>query len=164
MKKHEIELIAELLKDSRQSDRAIGKTLGVSQPTVSRTRAKLERDRVILQYSFIPDLTRLGFELLAITTSSVRVLGDKKMQEKAIAYLKDAPNVLYAARAQGMGKDAIIISVHKDFTDYENFAVKLKRDWINVIENIESILVSLKGFTIKHFSLEDLGKILSPPK
>lgn len=44
MKDVELKLISELLKNSRRSDRELAKTLGVSQPTVSRTLKRLEKE------------------------------------------------------------------------------------------------------------------------
>jgi DNA-binding Lrp family transcriptional regulator len=164
MKGTETKLLAELLKNSKKSDRELGRILGVSQPTVSRTRAKLERDRVIQEYTVVPDLTKLGFELMAITTGRFKVPRDAKLMEKAIAYMKKFPNILFSSRAQGMRKDAVIISLHKDFTDYENFMVTLKTDWIDTVEDQESILISLKGFTAKPFSLKYLAEMLNPSK
>jgi len=164
MKENEIRLLAELLKNSKKSDRELGKTLGLSQATVSRTRTRLERDGVIQEYTVIPDFAKLGFELFAITTGWFKVPRDEKMQEKARAWMKKYPNIILSSRAQGMGKDAVVVSLHKDFTDYENFMVKLKSDWIDAVENYDSILVSLKGFMAKPFSLRYLAEILNPSK
>ena len=164
MKKTEIKLLAELLKNSKKSDRELGRVLGVSQPTVSRTRAKLEKDRVIQEYTIIPDFTKLGFELMAITTSMFKVPRTKEIMAKATAYMKQFPNILFSSRAQGMKKDAVIISLHQDFTDYENFMVTLKTDWADNVEDMESILVSLKGFVAKPFSLKYLAEMISPSR
>jgi DNA-binding Lrp family transcriptional regulator len=161
MKETETKLLAELLKNSKKSDRELARVLGVSQATVSRIRTKLERTQVIQQYTIIPDFTKLGFELMAITTGRFKVPRDEKIKEKAIAWMKKYPNILLSSRAQGMGKDAVIVSLHKDFTDYENFMVVLKSDWIDAVEDEESILVSLKGFTAKPFSLKYLAEMLN---
>jgi len=162
MKKTEIRLLAELLKNSKKSDREIAKTLGVSQPTVTRTRAKLQREKVIQEYSILPDLSKLGFELMAFTTASFTVQRTEKFQERAVAWMKKHPNILLASRAQGMGKDSIMISLHKDFTDYENFMVTLKSDWADAVKDEESIIVSIKGFTAKPFSFRYLAEMLNP--
>jgi len=61
-----LKLISELIKNSRRSDREIAKTIGVSQPTVSRLIKKLEKER-LLDYTSTPDLRKLGFEILAFT-------------------------------------------------------------------------------------------------
>ena len=162
MKKTEIRLLAELLKNSKKSDRELGKILGVSQPTVSRTRAKLQREKIIQEYSILPDLAKLGFELMAFTTISFTVQRTEKFKERAVAWMKKHPKILLASRAQGMGKGGIMISLHQDFTDYENFMVTLTSDWADAIKGEESILVSMKGFQAKPFSFKYLSEMLNP--
>jgi DNA-binding Lrp family transcriptional regulator len=159
-KETEIRLLAELLKNSKKSDRELGKILGVSQPTVSRTRIKLEKTGLIQEYTVVPDITKLGFELMAITTGRYIVPRTKEIMEKATAYMNKFPNILFSARAQGMGKDAVIISLHQNFTDYEDFMANLKLDWGTIVGEQESILISLRGFVAKPFSLRYLSEVL----
>lgn len=71
MKDIENRLIVELMKNRRRrrrSDRELAKVLDVSQPTVSRTRMKLEKEG-IFEYSLIPNFAKLRFEILAFTFS-----------------------------------------------------------------------------------------------
>jgi DNA-binding Lrp family transcriptional regulator len=51
--KLDLKLIAELMKNSKQSDRELAKKLGVSQPTVTRTRTRLEKEGYIKEYTLI---------------------------------------------------------------------------------------------------------------
>jgi DNA-binding Lrp family transcriptional regulator len=44
MKDSELRLTAELMKNSRRSDRELAKALGVSQPMISRMIKKLEKE------------------------------------------------------------------------------------------------------------------------
>ena len=60
-------LLGELLKNSKQSDRELAKTLNVSQPTISRARHKLEKSGMIKDYTIVPDFKKMGFGLLVIT-------------------------------------------------------------------------------------------------
>src|SRR3989304_9887091 len=60
-------LLQELVKNSKRSDRDLAKILGVSQPTLTRMRKRLERDSYILDYTAIPNMTKLGFEITAFT-------------------------------------------------------------------------------------------------
>ncbi len=82
--------------------------------------------------------------------------------EKATAYMKKYPNILFSSRCQGMGKDAVIISLHENFTDYENFMADLKTDWGATVGEQESMLISLKGFVAKPFSLKYLAEVINP--
>ena len=68
----EVGVVAELMRNSRRSDREIAKAVGVSQPTVSRTIAKLEKKGVIKEYTMIPDFTKLGYNILGATLLGVQ--------------------------------------------------------------------------------------------
>jgi len=63
----ELKLVSELIKNSRRSDRELARVLGLSQPTVGRMIKKLEKEGVIQEYTMIPDMTKLGIEIVAIT-------------------------------------------------------------------------------------------------
>jgi DNA-binding Lrp family transcriptional regulator len=60
MKQKMRQLLSELLKDSKRSDRELAKTLKISQPTVSRMRHTLVKKKVITQFTAIPDPANLG--------------------------------------------------------------------------------------------------------
>ena len=53
LKQIDYKLLFELMKNSHRSDRQLAKALGVSQPTVTRRRAILEKD-YIEGYTVIP--------------------------------------------------------------------------------------------------------------
>jgi len=73
LKAVELRLVAELLKNSRRSDRELAKALGVSQPTVSRTMKKLEEQGVIKEYTIVPDFSKLGFQIMGVSLSNSKV-------------------------------------------------------------------------------------------
>jgi DNA-binding Lrp family transcriptional regulator len=66
LKSLDLKILSELMKNSKISDRAIAKKLGVSQPTVTRRRASLEKQR-FLEHTVIPNLKKLGYGIIAIT-------------------------------------------------------------------------------------------------
>jgi DNA-binding Lrp family transcriptional regulator len=67
MKEIELKFVSELMKNSRRSDRELSKVLGISQPTVTRLRTRLEREGVIKEYTVIPDFRKIGYHLLGLT-------------------------------------------------------------------------------------------------
>ena len=158
MKETMEKLLFELLKDSKRSDRELAKALDVSQATVSRMRNKLVKDGLIQQFTVIPDLAKMGFEVLAIIT--LRSRRNKTDAEKAILVRHVAkPNVLFASRAEGMGKNAVIVSIHKNYTDYFNFLEDFRFEAEGIVENYDALLISLKGFIAKPFSLKYLAEL-----
>jgi len=56
MKEHYMKLLSELIKGSSRSDRELARVIGTSQPTVTRARAKLEKEGFIEEYTIIPNL------------------------------------------------------------------------------------------------------------
>jgi DNA-binding transcriptional regulator YhcF (GntR family) len=64
LKDIETRLIAELLKNSRRSDRELAKVLRASQPTITRARRKLEKE------SYIREFSDTGFQQGRLSTCS----------------------------------------------------------------------------------------------
>lgn len=157
-----IKLLFELLKNSKRSDRELSKILGVSQPTVTRTRIKLEKTGYIKEYTVIPDLVKLGFELVAFTFFTITPynpqtgVSDPDAYEKVLSRLKKNPNVIFCAEGDGIkGKNTMIVSLHRNFTSFSNFTMELRSKWSVQVMDIESFLVSLetespKCFFFKH--------------
>jgi len=157
MKKVKMKLLLELLKDSSRSDRKLGKILGVSQPTVSRTRNKLVKDGVIKEFTIMPDLTEMGFEILAINCFRTKV--SEKVSDKAREKTMKSPNILFSARCQGGGKNGITISLHRNYTEYSKFMSTVLSEGADEIEEHETYLISLKDFIAKPFSLKYIAEL-----
>lgn len=155
MKPLMVKLVSQLLRNSRKSDREIGKLLKVSQPTVSRTRGKLEKEGVIQEYTIIPDFVKLGFEIVAI--SCVRAKARTDYLERAKKWVKNYPNVVLMAKAEGAGKNGVMVSLHTSYTDYSKFVSETQLHWGDDIEDYETMLISLKGPVVRAFSLGSLA-------
>lgn len=158
MKKTIVRLLSELLKDSKKSDRELAKVIGVSQPTVSRIRNKLVQDGLIKEFTVIPDLERIGFEILAISTVRTRVT--QETMKKAEKWMKTHPNIIFWAEAEGMGKNGVMISLHKNYGAYSNFVRENLQYWGDDIEDYDTLLVSLRGTIAKPLSLSSLSEII----
>lgn len=75
-------ILLELMKNARISDRKLAKILDVSQATISRRRAFLERE-LIDGYTTIPKWDKLGYAILAVTLvkSPLRFASNQKMKD-----------------------------------------------------------------------------------
>jgi len=157
MKKTMKKLLAELLKNSKRSDREISKLLGVSQPTITRMRSRLVKEGMIKEFTVIPDLTEMGFEILAINCFRTKV--SKEVRDKAIEKTMKSPNILFSARCQGGGKNGITISLHRNYTEYSKFISTVLSEGADEIEEHETYLISLKDFIAKPFSLKYIAEL-----
>jgi DNA-binding Lrp family transcriptional regulator len=151
-------LVQELLKNSKRSDRELAKVLGVSQPTVTRTRHKLEREGVILDYTIVPDFEKMGFEIFAITFVKMRadILVGETMK-KAKEYAAKSPNVILAHSGSGLGMTGVIISLHKNYTEYHQQLNKMRVDLKEITEDIQSFVIAVGEGEYKRCSLTYLG-------
>jgi DNA-binding Lrp family transcriptional regulator len=154
-------LLIELLRNSKESDRKLAKKLGVSQPTITRTRSKIEREGIIRSYTIIPDWRKLGFEIFALTFVK---MDPKVVSEELIGkvrnYAAKFPNSFFAATGEGIGMTGVIMSLHKDYRDYARKLTLFRKDWGQYMEDIESFIMVtdegiIKEFSFKYFT-EDL--------
>jgi len=159
MKKIMKKVLVELLKDSKKSDRKLADLVGVSQPTVTRTRSKLVKNGTIRDFTIIPDFAKMGFEIMAITTGVYKVPRSKERIEKETKWLNKHHNIIFASKAQGMGKDAVMISFHRSYAEYDLFINDLSSELGELIEGNENMLISLKGFIAKPFGLKYLAEL-----
>ena len=153
MKPVERRLIAELMKNSRRSDRELAKALGVSQPTVSRLIGRLQKEGVIKEYTMVPDFCKLGFNLMAVIMFKLKANSPEqfRQQRKAARELdvKEHRPHLIVMNGIGLGKDLVLISFHKDYGDYAAYMKDMKdaasssmKAFMDV-ESIEGFLMDL---------------------
>jgi DNA-binding Lrp family transcriptional regulator len=144
LKDVELKLISELIKNSRRSDRELAKAIGISQPTVSRIRVRLEKEGLI-EYTAVPNLAKLGFEIIAI------ILAKRDYQkhpeygiQKAKEFAKKNPNIIFASIGNGLGYDRVAISIHKNYAEYSKFMQESKVCWGDFM-SFDSFLIGLKS-------------------
>jgi DNA-binding Lrp family transcriptional regulator len=154
-------LLIELLRNSKQSDRKLAKKLGVSQPTITRNRAKLERENYIRDYTIIPDWRKLGFEILALTFVQMdpKVVS-QELIGKVREYASQFPNSFFASTGEGMGMTGVIMSLHSNYRDYSQKLAVFRQDWGQFMENIQSFIMVTNEGVIKDFSFKYLDESL----
>jgi len=156
MKKRMLKLLFELMKNAKRSDREIAKIIGVSQPTITRMRQRLEKSAII-DYTVIPDWTELGFEIMAMTL--VKAKGAPESTDNAKKWAAKNPNVVFAAGGEGMGMDYAILSFHKNFSGYSSFVDNLKAEWAENLQDVQSFLMTTgEERMVKPLSLKYLEK------
>lgn len=163
MKAIELKLIAELMKNSRRSDRDLARILGVSQPTVTRTRTSLEKQGLIY-YTAIPDFPKLGYELLLLTLNKHEKPvhpNDAEDIEMVKKYQEMNPTYILGLNGEGVGYDRIGISIHKNYTEYTKYLERNRVFW-NHRESTDSFIVDMKNqIMLQPFSFKTLADNIS---
>jgi Lrp/AsnC family leucine-responsive transcriptional regulator len=147
VKKTELKLIAELMRNSRRSDRELARAIGVSQPTVSRTVKKLEEEGFIKEYTAIPDFDKLGFQILAITFIKLKeYVPDEAVQRKGKEIGEELekepiPDILHM-NGIGLEAERVLLTLHENYVSYVRFMDKLRANRLLNVREIKSFLVS----------------------
>jgi DNA-binding Lrp family transcriptional regulator len=150
LKNVELKLISELMRDCRRSDRELARILGVSRPTVKRMISKLEREGYIQGYSAIPDFSKIGFEILAITFASLKKPYTHEELEKARRDVsqwlnkEDSPAII-GMSGIGIDADRVLVTFHEDYATYHDFVKFIKGQPLVAVEGVKSFLIDLKS-------------------
>jgi DNA-binding Lrp family transcriptional regulator len=165
LKDVEVKLICELIRNTRKSDRELAKLIGVSQPTVSRIRARLEKEGVIA-YTGVPDLRKLDFQILAVTFGNSKSgHHSDALGAKAKAFVDDHPNLIFVSSGRGLSSDRIAISVHKSYSDYAEYVREIRAEWMEFMTMTDSFLISLNSDNMpRPISLKYLADCLEKEK
>ena len=162
-RKRQLEILKQLMKNSKKSDREVAKIMHLSQPTITRTRNILEREGYIKTYTIIPDFMKLGYQILAFTFSKLKEYPSPeealKISQKASEWVNKRNNVIFASDGEGLGgKDVVMMSFHKDYLTYTDFMRAYALEWGQMIREFESFLVSLgSGFNMKSLDFKYLA-------
>lgn len=143
LRDREKQVLFELLKDGRKPDKHIAQLLRLTQPTVTRIRQRLERERVIKGYRADVDEKVAGLSISAITFFDWRDYSEKDQIEEATNYINKIPEVVYFARGEGLrGKTYVMISFHKTFAGYQEFTRKLRERYGKQVAYVEEFISS----------------------
>jgi DNA-binding Lrp family transcriptional regulator len=153
LKELERKLLSELMKNSRRSDRELAKALGVSQPTTTRLRTKLEKEGYIKEYTIIPNFNKIGYTIMALNFVKLdpkltdhEVEGFRKTHPDTMG--KDPFGVVLIQRGIGLGYDSVIVSFHQDYASYDAFRKHTKRSMGANITEVNTFLINLENDTL----------------
>jgi DNA-binding Lrp family transcriptional regulator len=170
MKDIELKVVIELMKNSHRSDRELARAVGVSQPTLSRTRTKLEKQGIIKEYTIIPDYSQLGLALMSMTFTKMRGTLSKEivddMKKRAGNTISEHPSALILGNmGMGCNADYVAIAFHKDYNEYSEFMRDI-REFPNVnIDETKSFIVNLlEKNQFQPLSFSQLAKYLAKAK
>ncbi len=163
IKKTDLKLLFEFVKNCKRSDREIARIIGVSQPTITRKRAKLVETGFIRHFTATPSLDKIGYEIAALTFTNMKASASESpesLRDKERDWAEKHDEIVFAGAGLGMGMDKMIVSVHKNYTDYQKFLTELRTYWAENVVNIQSFILSLRNGerVTKDFSFASLAK------
>lgn len=157
-KEEKLKLLFALIKGSRRSDRELAKALGISQPSVSRKRIQLEKEGFVKEYTIMPDLDKMGYQLVVFTSVAFGQPLTTEILTRARQWVEKQPCVVFWADGEGAGMGSLMISVHKDYASFISLLSQFKLYAQTDIKDIQNFYVSLakKELFIRTFSFRYL--------
>lgn len=157
--REKLRLLFELIQNSRKSDREIAKALKISQPTVTRKRASLDKEGYIREYTVIPNLEKMGYEIIAVSFLAFSET-KSELAEEAREWCRKQSSVIFAAGGEGLGMHSIMVSAHRNYASFSKLITKLREDWQPNLKDVQSFLMSVsrKELVYKPFSFRHLEK------
>jgi DNA-binding Lrp family transcriptional regulator len=168
MKDTELKLICALMKNGRRSDRELAKDIGVSQPTVTRLRSRLEKEGIIKEYTMIPDFRKLGLEIMAVTFVRFNEALTPEIIEKVtntgLELEKKSPTpTIMIMSGLGLGYDGMFISFHEDYSSFLKLLNLAKQLPFLERTRLDSFIVDLSE-EYRHLTLSNLANYLLKTK
>jgi len=163
LKDIDYKIISEYIKNSKISDRELAKKVGVSQPTITRKRTIYEEER-LLEYTSIPNFQKLGIEIMAFTFAAwspemIKNYPAEERIKKAKAFFSKKPNVIFASSGRGLGMGRMMVSFHKNYSDYVEFLKHAEDEWAGLLIKLESFTISLEtDAVVVPLSFKNLGE------
>jgi len=118
----------------------------------------------VWEYTIIPDFRKLGFEIMTLTFFKMSSeFFTPEFLEKARKESEKVPDdVILISTGEGMGMTGVILSVHKDLTDYHRHLNLLRLKWKEVLKGVQSFVIPIGEEQFRSFSLTYLGDYVPP--
>jgi DNA-binding Lrp family transcriptional regulator len=165
IKEIDLKILSELMKNAKISDRQLAKKLGVSQPTVTRRRAGLEVE-VIDGYTTVPKWEKIGYKLLTVILIKSKPIYSTKeryaaIRKRGIEWLLNQPNVIMGGSCEGLGVNSFMLSIHKNYGEYDEFIHLLRMEMGDLIDDLKTLIINLSaGERLKPLHLRYLAEAL----
>lgn len=167
MKGIELKLIAELMRNSHRSDRELAEVLGVSQPTITRARSRLEKEGYLREYTVVPDFVKLGFQLASFILVKMKEgLSAEELEKARKISLKDmaesAPDeIVLFLRGIGGDYSGVLVSFQKNYSDYAKLIGRLKEySFVDSSATLSFIVDLNERPQYRYFTFSTLAKYL----
>jgi DNA-binding Lrp family transcriptional regulator len=149
LKEIDFKTLFELMKNSKASDRKLANKIGLSQPTVTRRRAKLEK-AVIESYTAIPKWDKLGYGILSVVLVKAKLKFASREEvrdstERSLKWLAKQPSVIFGSGCRGMGMTGVMFCLHKDYAAFDKFMSDHREQLGDILEDVQAVIVNLSG-------------------
>jgi DNA-binding Lrp family transcriptional regulator len=136
------EILSRMVNDARMPLTEVSSRVGSTPATVRERLKRMERLGVIVQYRISVDLGKLGLELYKAILHIDRYTKDD--EKRLLEYMSRMPGIQYLIRDIWNMEPEFVMG---DYHEYYDAMERLKREFPQVIRNIESVLMKTDEWT-----------------
>ncbi len=115
----EKQVLLELSKNARLSDRELASKLKTSQPTITRIRSRLWNEKFVDRFLILPNLEKFGLQFHAFTFVKAST---PALVKKIVQWAQENDSVLFASEGEGLHNHTFLLeSLHADYGEYQQF-------------------------------------------
>jgi DNA-binding Lrp family transcriptional regulator len=151
--KVDFEIIRVISRDVLCSNWQIAAKIGVSDKTVKARIARMEKNRLILGYRLLIHPSALGYE--SYMTLLEMNYPQAEREKELMNFLRSNPNVIHVVRHLGRWRLGIEAEF-KDRMEYQNFLVRLRDEFGDVITDFETFPI-FRDYVVNYFPPGNLG-------
>jgi Lrp/AsnC family leucine-responsive transcriptional regulator len=154
----DVAILDQLQRDSKITNAALAKRVGISPPSTLERVRKLEKTGVITRYNAVLDPAAVGKPIAAFVSVTLREHGEERLKgfADAVAALDEVRAVFHTA-----GEEDFILRVAvADMGEYQDFVVRK----LSAIPNLSRVHTSFCLSTIKDESAVPLDAIQQTPR
>ena len=159
-----IKTLFELIKNSKRSDREIARSLSLWQSTITRYRKTLEKEGMIREYTIIPNLKKMGYQVLVFlfvkrpTRPRKAIISPEVWNKKMKEWVNDSPEVIFSIGVT-VEWDAVIVSLHRSIKSLDEYFKSFRKISEDFIADSKHFMAFLDGKDVlKPFSFRHLEK------
>ncbi len=162
----EKQVLLELAKNARLSDRELAAKLKTSQPTITRIRTRLWNEKFVDRFLILPSLEKFGLQFHAFSFVKVN---HPSVIRKLVAWANENQSVVFAGEGEGLHNHQFVIeSLHANYGEYHAFARLLREKFPGQLSDVSSFFMdanSISKFYHWHSVLEHhLSKLKEMPE
>jgi len=138
----ETKFLIALTEKGSKTDAQLARELKISKATAHRTRKKLEKEELVVDYIPIINLDKLGIKFFAVVMFQWNKFDDEKLTENLLESLNKDPHVVYlAAGDNSTGLTHIMMVAFPDLSAYHSYLQEFRKRYKNYLENISSFFI-----------------------
>jgi len=136
-----------------KTDTRIAKEMNVSKASVSRIRKKLQKEKVLVDFTPVVDFEKLNVNLFAMVTFEWSNFGDEKLTKEMENWLAKDPHIILLSEGESVeGLNYLVYAGFRDLEDYHEYSKRFRKKYEKHIKAVNVFFIPIKKILLQDYS------------